>query len=63
MKKKQKKEIAEIIFIILGLLAVFVAILCAISIVMPVERKSEATKYNLGCVAGRSRRPLVECKE
>lgn len=63
MKKKQKKEIVEIIFIVLGLLAAFVAILCAISIVMPVERKGEATKYDLGCVAGRSRNPLVECKE
>lgn len=52
--------------ICLGILvgaAVIVIALTVILTVTPAKRTYKATKYDLECVAGRSRNPLVECKE
>lgn len=58
-----KKEIVKLIFIGLGILAMLIVIICSITIMIPATRTSKAQKYDLECVAGRSRRPLQECKE
>lgn len=58
-----KKEGVRLMIGTLVVLAIMMIVICTIAIVMPVQRTSKATTYDLECVAGRSRRPLEECKE
>lgn len=59
----KKKEIWQLIIVGLIVLAVLSVIFVTIAIVTPPKRTTKAQKYDLECVAGRSRNPLVECKE
>ena len=58
-----RNEIIKLILVGLGILAMLVVIICSITIMIPATRTSKAQKYDLECVAGRSRNPLQECKE
>lgn len=58
-----KKEIAKLILVILGIFAMLIVVVCSIVIMLPATRTTKAQKYDLECVAGRSRNPLQECKE
>ena len=59
----KKYEIAKLILIGLGILAMLIVIICSITIMIPAQRNTTAQKYDLECVAGRSKHPLQECKE
>ena len=60
MKKTNKDKV---IIISLIVAAVMVILACVIATVAPVKRTTKAVKYDLECVAGRSRNPLQECRE
>lgn len=60
MKKTNKDRV---IIISLLITAVVVVTICIIATVTPVKRTTKAVKYDLECVAGRSRNPLQECRE
>ena len=59
----KKKYIWRLVIATLAIFAALVVIFVTIAIVQPPKRSSKAVKYNLDCVAGRSRNPLVECRE
>ena len=46
-----------------AIFAALTIIFVTIAVVAPPKRTTKAVKYDLECVAGRSRNPLVECKE
>lgn len=58
-----KKEIYRLVIAALAIFAALTIIFVTIAIVQPPKRTTKAVKYDLDCVAGRSRNPLVECKE
>lgn len=58
-----KKEIWKLIMVGLIITAVLTIIFVTIAIMLPPKQTTRAVKYDLDCVAGRSRNPLVECKE
>lgn len=58
-----KKEIAKLILIGLGILAMLMVIVCSVTLMIPAQRTAKAQRYDLECVAGRSRKPLEECRE
>lgn len=58
-----KKEIWKLIMVGLIITAVLTIIFVTIAIMSPPKQTTRAVKYDLDCVAGRSRNPLVECKE
>ena len=58
-----KKEIWKLVLVGLAILAVLTVIFVTIAIMQPTTRTTKATKYDLECVAGRSRNPLQECKK
>lgn len=60
MKRTNKDRV---IIISLLITAVVIVIICIIATVAPVKRTAKAVKYDLECVAGRSRNPLQECRE
>lgn len=62
MKKKEDKFDNILLGLIIGAALVLIA-MCIMISAMPTKRSSKAVKYDLECVAGRSRNPLVECKE
>lgn len=64
--KNSKKSDDKFDWIVIGMLAgaaLIIVMMCIIISAMPRQRNSTATKYDLECVAGRSRNPLIECKE
>lgn len=58
-----KKEIWKLIMVGLIITAVLTIIFVTIAIVQPPKRATKAVKYDLECVAGRSRNPLQECRD
>lgn len=58
-----KKEIWKLIMVGLIITAVLTIIFVTIAVVQPPKRTTKAVKYDLECVAGRSRNPLQECRE
>lgn len=58
-----KKDIYKLVIVALAIFAALTIIFVTIAIVQPPKRATKAVKYDLECVAGRSRNPLVECKE
>lgn len=60
---KSNKKAQSIFFFILGALAVMMVATCMFITLAPPKRTTKAVKYDLECVAGRSRNPLQECKE
>lgn len=61
MKKNNKSQ--SIFFFIIGALAVIIVATCMFIALAPAKRTTKAVKYDLECVAGRSKNPLQECKE
>lgn len=59
----KKKEIRNLIIAAVCIFAALIVITCTIEFMMPVQRTTKAQTYDLECVAGRSRKPLQECKE
>ena len=59
----KRKDIWKLILFALLVTAILTVIFVTITLMAPVKHTSKAVKYNLECVAGRSRNPLVECKE
>lgn len=59
----KKKDILRLILVALIVLASLVVVFVTIAIASPPKRTTRAVKYDLDCVAGRSRNPLKECKE
>lgn len=59
----KKRDAIKLIIIGLAIVAVLVIIFCTVSIMVPAKRGGKMDHYDLECVAGRSRNPLVECKE
>ncbi len=59
----KKKDVIKLIFIGLIIMAALSIIFMTITIASPTKRTTKAVKYDLECVAGRSRNPLQECKE
>lgn len=59
----KRKDIWKFILIALLVTAILTVIFVTITLMAPVKHTSKAVKYDLECVAGRSRNPLVECKE
>ena len=59
----KKKYIWRLVIATLAIFAALVVIFVTIAIVQPPKHSSKAVKYDLDCVAGRSRNPLVECRE
>lgn len=62
MKKKSDKFDNVLLGLVIGAALVLIAMFIMIS-AMPTKRSPKAIKYDLNCVAGRSRNPLVECRE
>lgn len=58
-----KKDIYKLVIVALAIFAALTIIFVTIAVVAPPKRTTKAVKYDLECVAGRSRNPLVECKE
>jgi hypothetical protein len=66
MKKKNKTKQKYAWRLVLATLAIFaalVAIFVTVAIVAPPKRSTKAIRYDLNCVAGRSKNPLMDCKE
>ena len=61
--KMKKEYIWRLAIATLAIFAALVVIFVTIAIVTPPKRSAKAVKYDLECVAGRSRNPLQECKE
>lgn len=60
--KKSNKE--AVLFWSLAILALGIVLACIIVTVLPRDAsKAKAQRYDLECVAGRSRKPLEECKK
>lgn len=59
----KKKDIYKLVMIALAIFAVLTVVFVTVAIVQPPQRSTKAVKYDLDCVAGRSRNPLVECRE
>lgn len=60
---KDNKKLEHIFFgILVGAATITVAI-CMFLTLAPAKRTTKAQKYDLECVAGRSKNPLQECKE
>lgn len=61
--KKANKE--AVLFWSLIILALGIVLACIIVTVLPRDntKAAKAQRYDLECVAGRSRKPLEECKE
>lgn len=59
----KKKYIWRLVIATLAIFAALVAIFVTIAILTPPKRSTKAIRYDLDCVAGRSRNPLAECKE
>lgn len=62
MKKNGSKIDTLLIGLAIGA-AIMVVLMFIMISAMPTKRNSTATKYDLECVAGRSKNPLQECKE
>ena len=60
MKKKDPE--AVILWMLVGA-ALIILTICIVVTVIPHERTDKGQRYDLECVAGRSRNPLEECKE
>lgn len=58
----KRKDIWKLILITLVVFAVLAIVFVTIAIVQPPKRSTKAVRYDLDCVAGRSRNPLVECR-
>jgi uncharacterized protein YpmS len=59
----KRKDLWKLILFALLVTAILSVIFVTITIMAPAKRTTKAVKYDLKCVAGRSRNPLVECKE
>ena len=59
----KKKYIYRLLIVALAIFAALTVVFVTIAIVQPPKRTTKAQKYDLECVAGRSRNPLQECKE
>lgn len=59
----EKKDIEKLVLVGLIIMAVLAVVFVTIAIVQPPKRTTKAVRYDLDCVAGRSRNPLQECKE
>lgn len=59
----KKQDIWKLVLAGLIIMASLAIIFVTIAIMSPPKRSSKAVKYDLDCVAGRSRNPLVECKD
>lgn len=59
----KKKDIYRLLIVALAIFATLTVIFVTIAVVQPPKRTTKAVKYDLDCVAGRSRNPLVECRE
>lgn len=61
--KMKKKDIYRLLIVALAIFATLTVIFVTLAVVQPPKRTTKAVRYDLDCVAGRSRNPLVECKE
>lgn len=61
--KKNEDKFDTILFGVLIGAAIIVIAMCIMITAIPRQRTTKAVKYDLECVAGRSRNPLQECKE
>ena len=59
----KKQDIWKLVLVGLIIMASLAIIFVTIAIMSPPKQTTKAVKYDLDCVAGRSRNPLVECKE
>ena len=59
----KKKDVEKLVLVGLIIMAVLAVVFVTIAIVQPPKRTTKATRYDLDCVAGRSRNPLVECRD
>ena len=62
MKKREDKINTLLLGLAIGA-AIMVVLMFIVISAMPTKRNSTAAKYDLECVAGRSKHPLQECKE
>lgn len=59
----KRKDIWKLILFTLLVTAILTVIFVTITLMAPAKHTSKAVKYDLECVTGRSRNPLMECKE
>lgn len=59
----KKKYTWRIVIAALAIMAALTMIFVTIAIMLPPKQTTRAVKYDLDCVAGRSRNPLKDCKQ